>query len=188
VRAVASVAGGYRIGATFQRLMGVEGFARYLARINAVTSRQYQTGEVQYIPTIAHGLSDDVPVAAMPGDEPYSYHDRTHRTDAPTWSDRMTAAGLEPYLLYDAIGHAPLVAPTPLLIVHGTTDFFLLPEYAQATYDAAGGPEQLVWIETHNHIELYDQQPYVGEAVGALVPWLDAHLGRQAVRTPHAGA
>ena len=132
VRAVASVAGGYRIGATFQRAMGVDGFARYLARINALTTEQYQTGEVQYVPTIAHGLSDDTPVAAMPSDEPYSYYERTHRTDAPTWSDRMTAAGLEPYLLYDAIGHAPLVAPTPLLIVHGTTDFFLLPEYAQA--------------------------------------------------------
>jgi fermentation-respiration switch protein FrsA (DUF1100 family) len=188
VRAVASVAGGYRIGATFQRFMGVDGFARHLARINALTTKQYQTGEVQYVPTIAHGLSDEVPVAAMPAEEPYSYYDRTSRSDAPTWSDRMTAAGLESYLLYDAIGHAPLVAPTPLLIVHGTTDFFLLPEYAQAAYDAAVGPKQLVWIETHNHIEVYDQRPYVDEAVEALVPWLDAHLGRPAGQPPVAGA
>jgi fermentation-respiration switch protein FrsA (DUF1100 family) len=60
--------------------------------------------------------------------------------------------------------------------VHGTRDLFLLPEYAQAAYDAARGPKQLVWIETHNHIELYDQDPYVSQAVDALVPFLDKHL------------
>ncbi|MGH2600362.1 MAG: alpha/beta hydrolase [Dehalococcoidia bacterium] len=186
VRAVASVAGGYNIGATFQRFMGIEGFAGYLARVNALTTRQYETGEVQYIPTIAHTLSEEEPVVAMPNDEAFSYYDRTHRTDAPTWSERMTAAGLEPYFLYNAITHAPLVAPAPLLIVHGTTDFFLLPEYAQAAYDAAVGPKQIIWIETHNHIELYDQDPYVSQAVEALVPWLDANLKHRETRTPAA--
>ena len=33
--------------------------------------------------------------------------------------------------------------------------------YAQQAYDAAVGPKELVWIGTHNHIELYDQDPYV---------------------------
>ena len=69
-----------------------------------------------------------------------------------------------------------------MLIVHGTRDLFLLPEYAQATYDAARGPKQLVWIETHNHIELYDQDPYVSQAVTALIGFLDKHLAsRQAM-------
>jgi uncharacterized protein len=61
--------------------------------------------------------------------------------------------------------------------VHGTTDAALLPELAQAAYDAAGEPKQLVWIETHNHIELYDQDPYVSEAVGHVLGWLDRVLG-----------
>jgi fermentation-respiration switch protein FrsA (DUF1100 family) len=176
VKAVATVAGGYDIGATFQRLLGVERFAAHLRRINALHDRQRETGEVQYVPTIAHGLSDEIPVAAMPSEEPYAYYERTSRDHAPTWSDRMTAAGLESYLSYDAIPHAGLLAPTPLLVVHGTRDFFLLPEYAQATYDAATGPKQLVWIETHNHIELYDQEPYVSEALAAVIPFLDANL------------
>jgi uncharacterized protein len=176
VRAVASVAGGYDIGATFQRLLGVEPFAAYLRRINALHDKQRETGEVQYVPTIAHALSDEIPVAAMPSEEPYAYYARTSHDHAPTWSARMTAACLESYLSYDAIPHAGLLAPTPLLIVHGTRDFFLLPEYAQAAYDAATGPKQLVWIETHNHIELYDQEPYVSEAIAAVVPFLDANL------------
>ena len=46
----------------------------------------------------------------------------------------------------------------------------------QRLYDVAVGPKQLVWIETHNHVELYDQDPYVSQAVGAVVRFLDPHL------------
>jgi uncharacterized protein len=31
----------------------------------------------------------------------------------------------------------------------------------------------LIWIETHNHIELYDQDPYVSEAVAHVLGWLE---------------
>jgi uncharacterized protein len=41
-------------------------------------------------------------------------------------------------------------------------------------YDAASGDKQLNWVETHNHIELYDQDPYVSEVAAHVVGWLDA--------------
>jgi uncharacterized protein len=163
--ACASIAGGYDIGGTLQRAIGVEGFAAYLRLAN-----DRRDGE--YVPTIAKELSDDVPRAIMPVPEAYSYYDRTSRDHAPNWSPRTTAASFEPYLTFNAISQAPLVAPTPLLIVHGTTDAVLLPELAQAAYDAAIGPKELVWIETHNHIELYDQDPYVPEAASHVLRWL----------------
>jgi uncharacterized protein len=172
IRAVVSVAGGFNIGGTFQQFLGVEGFAMYLRTINELVASQRRTGEVQYIPTIAQTLSEEAPVAAMPNPEAFSYYDRTSKADAPNWSRTMTAASLEPYFIYNSIVHAPLVAPTPLLIVHGTKDMFLLPEYAQAAYDAAVGPKQLVWMETHNHIEVYDQDPYVSHAVSRVFEWL----------------
>ncbi|QSQ22888.1 alpha/beta hydrolase [Pyxidicoccus parkwayensis] len=177
VKAVASVGGGYDVGGSFQRFMGVEGFAAYCRRVNALVEKQALTGGVQYIPTIAHGLSAEVPVAMMPGDEAYSYYERTAKDDAPTWSYQVTAASLELLFAYNAVVHAPLVAPTPMLIVHGTKDLTLPPELARATYDAAIGPKELVWLETHNHVELYDQRPYVSEACGHLVRWLGAQLG-----------
>lgn len=176
IRAVVAIAGGYNIGGSFQRFMGVEGFARYIGLVNALVREEYRTGTVQYIPTISHGLSDDIPVAAMPIEEAYSYYDRTRKTDAPTWSEKMTAASLEPYFLYNAVAHAPLVAPTPILFIHGTKDTALLPEYAQQAYDAASEPKELIWIETHNHIELYDQDPYVSIAAGKAIRWLDRYL------------
>jgi fermentation-respiration switch protein FrsA (DUF1100 family) len=176
VRAVVAIAGGYNIGGSFQRMMGTEGFARYFGLVNGLVREEYRTGKVQYIPTIAHGLSEEVPVAVMPLEEAFSYYDRTHRTDAPTWSDKMTAASLEPYFLYNSVVHAPLVAPTPIQFIHGTKDTALLPEYAQQAYDAASDPKELIWIETHNHIELYDQDPYVSIAAAHAIRWLNTYL------------
>jgi fermentation-respiration switch protein FrsA (DUF1100 family) len=174
--ACASIAGGYDIGGTLQRAMGAEGLAAYMRLANELHERQRRSGRTEYIPTIAKELSDEVPVAIMPTAEAYSYYERTSRDHAPTWSWETTAASLEPYLTFNAISQAPLVAPTPLLIIHGTTDTVLVPELAQAAYDAAVGPRELVWIETHNHIELYDQDPYVSEAVGHVLSWLDRVL------------
>jgi fermentation-respiration switch protein FrsA (DUF1100 family) len=176
IKAVVSVAGGYDIGGTFQGFLGAQAFADYQRTINRLVANHLRTGQVEYVPTIAKELSAEVPVAIMPNPEAYSYYDRTGRADAPHWSRQMTAASLEPFLIYNAIAHAPLVAPTPLLIVHGTTDFVLLPEYAQKAYDAAIGPKQLIWMETHNHIELYDQDPYVSEACRHITGWLSGVL------------
>jgi hypothetical protein len=175
VKAVVSVAGGFDIGGTFQQFLGVDGFAAYYRRINDLVQRQYETGEVQYVPTTVPSLSAEVPIAAMPNEEAFSYYDRTSRADAPNWSNRMAASSFGPYFIYNAIAHAPLVAPAPLLIVHGTRDLFLLPEYAQQAYDAAIGPKELVWLDTHNHIEVYDQDPYVSEAVAHILRWLAEH-------------
>jgi fermentation-respiration switch protein FrsA (DUF1100 family) len=45
----------------------------------------------------------------------------------------------------------------------------------------AGGAEVALdggaWIETHNHVELYDQDPYVPEAAGHAIRWLNEHVG-----------
>jgi fermentation-respiration switch protein FrsA (DUF1100 family) len=176
IKAVVSIAGGFNIGGTFQQFMGIEGFNEFARKINEITMRQYLTGDTEYIPTIAHSLSEKVPMAAMPNEEAYSYYDRTHKADAPNWSEKMTAASLEPFFAYNAIVHAPLVAPNPLLIIHGTKDLFLLPEYARQAYDAALGPKELIWIETHNHIELYDQDPYVSIAASRAIQWLNRYL------------
>jgi uncharacterized protein len=99
----------------------------------------------------------------------------------------VDSASLEPFLTFNAITQARLVAPTPLLIVHGTTDTALPPELAQAAYDAATGPKDLVWIETHNHIELYDQDPYVSEAVGHVLGWLEPIVAATAMTSTATG-
>jgi len=44
----------------------VENFAAHFRKVNDLITKQYRTGEVQYISTIAESLSEQVPVAAMP--------------------------------------------------------------------------------------------------------------------------
>jgi fermentation-respiration switch protein FrsA (DUF1100 family) len=176
LRAVVAIAGGYDIGTTFQQGFGVDGFAAYVRRINDLVQEQYRDGEIRYIPTIAHTLDEQTPIAAMPNDEAFAYYDRTSKEEAPNWPRDLTADSLPTYFAYNAIAAAPLVAPVPLMVIHGTTDTALLPEFAQAAYDAAAEPKELVWIETSNHVELYDQEPYVPEAAGHAIRWLDAHV------------
>lgn len=176
IRSAVSVAGGFDIGSTFLANLGVDGFAAFMRQINDLVTNEYQTGEVQYIPAIAPDLSGGL--AFMPNPEAYGYYDRTSRTEAPTWENRVAVRSLQAYFTYSAIAHAPLVAPTPLLIVHGTVDLFLWPELAQRVYDAAHGDKEIAWIETHNHIELYDQRPYVSQAAGYVLDWLDRHGGK----------
>jgi uncharacterized membrane protein len=73
VKAVVATAGGYSIGGTFQRFMGVEGFARFREQVNERVMEEYRTGKVQYIPTISRWISAEVPMAVMPIEEAYSY-------------------------------------------------------------------------------------------------------------------
>jgi uncharacterized protein len=114
----------------------------------------------------------------MPVQEAYEYYGRAQATEAPNWENRVTVASMEQIVGWNVLGRAHLVAPRPLLVVHGTTDVLLPPRYAQEVYDHAGEPKQLQWIETTNHVELYDQAPYVPQAVDYLVGWLDEHLAR----------
>jgi uncharacterized protein len=177
VAAVVSIAGGYDIGGTFLANMGSEGFADFIRQINELVTREYESGEAEYIPAIARDLSEGL--AFMPNREAFSYYDRTSHTVAPSWENRVAVRSLPAYFAYNAVADAPLVAPTPLLVVHGTMDLFLWPEFAQRVYDAASGDKELTWFETHNHIELYDQDPFVTEAASRVVQWLDARLRRR---------
>lgn len=79
----------------------------------------------------------------MPNPEAFSYYDRTSRADAPAWENRVAVKSLQAYFAYNVIPDAALVAPTPLLIVHGTTDLFLWPEFALQAYESANGDKEL---------------------------------------------
>lgn len=174
VKALAIVAGAYNITDTYREFLGEEGFGAYLGTLTAARQRQYESGELQYMPAIA-GPRDYAP-SAMPVQEAYDYYSRAQATEAPSWENRLTVASMEHIVGWNVLERAHLVAPRPLLVIHGTTDVLLPPRYAQEVYDRAGEPKQLHWIETSNHVELYDQAPFVPEAIATLVDWLSLHL------------
>jgi uncharacterized protein len=49
--------------------------------------------------------------------------------------------------------------------VHGKVDAYCTPEGAQAAFDRAPGPKEIEWLDTSNHIDLYDQPQFVDAAV-----------------------
>ncbi|NUR90998.1 MAG: alpha/beta fold hydrolase [Nonomuraea sp.] len=78
---------------------------------------------------------------------------------------RITAGQWDPIPMppHEAVA---LIAPTPLLIVHGDADSFFPLEHAHQLYDAAGEPKEL-WIE-----------PGYGHAESAATPELVRRIGK----------
>lgn len=64
-----------------------------------------------------------------------------------------TAGELEEQLApVEPLTFAPHIAPHPLLMEHGRQDVVIPPANAQALYDAAGQPKQIVWFPDAGHI------------------------------------
>jgi uncharacterized protein len=76
----------------------------------------------------------------------------------------------------DLAGAAGFLGPTPLLVVHGRTDAYCSPEGAQAVFDVATGPKEILWLDSTNHIDLYDVDRFVDPAVARCAAWFAGHL------------
>jgi uncharacterized protein len=171
VKVVSIVASGLNLGDTLSEMLGKEGFVNFLKEFNKARQKHYETGEVQYIPAVA---TDNKP-AAMAGDEPFAYYG-TSRAWNPGWVNRYTTESVENLMSYSAVPYARHVSPTPLLIVHGKNDKYCFPKFAQQVYDEAGEPKEIVWLDTTNHIDLYDNEKYVGPAINKIVEWFNNYL------------
>jgi fermentation-respiration switch protein FrsA (DUF1100 family) len=171
IKAVSIVASGLNLADTLLEMLGKEGFVNFLKEFNNARQRHYDTGEVQYIPAVA---TDNKP-AAMIGDEPFEYYG-TSRAWSPGWVNRCTTESIENLMSYNAIPYARHVSPTPLLIVHGKNDKYCLPKFAQEVYDLADDPKEILWLDTSNHIDLYNNEKYVGPAINKIVEWFNKYL------------
>jgi fermentation-respiration switch protein FrsA (DUF1100 family) len=171
IKAVAIVASGLNLGDTLLDMLGKDGFINFLREFNAARQKHYDTGEVQYIPAVATGNKP----AAMIGDEPFEYYG-TSRAWSPWWVNRYTTESIENLMSYNAIPYAHHVSPTPLLIVHGKNDKYCFPKFAQQVYEEAGEPKEILWLDTTNHIDLYDNEKYVNPAISKIVEWFNRYM------------
>jgi hypothetical protein len=172
IRAVALVAGGYNDPRAMRDGMGPEAYRAAMAGFARVEQRQHETGAVEYLPAVA----DDPGVeAAMGGAEPFAYYG-TSRAAAPGWVKRVTRLSIRSLLTFDAAVGADFLGPTPALVVHGRRDDYCSPAAAQGIVDRLTGPKQLVWLDTTNHIDLYDQPAHVVPAVEHVGRWMRTHL------------
>jgi hypothetical protein len=173
VKVAALVGGAYNNAEAYRSFMGADALHGFFDWLSQMRQKQFESGELQYMPVIA-GPPTYGP-AAIPVQEGYEYYSRAHDIVAPTWENRLTVASMEALGSWSIVPHARLLS-IPLLVVHGTTDVLLPPRFAREVYELATGPKRLHMVETHNHVEIYDQAPYVPEAIDAILSWYGTHF------------
>ncbi len=172
IRALALVAAAFNDPKVMRQGIGEAGYREMMADFASVATREAATGTIDYIKAVSDVEGED---AAMPGAEPFEYYG-TDRSSAPGWRNEMTRLSVRELLTTDLAIGADFVGPTPTLIVHGRTDDFCSPSGAQDAFDRITGTKELVWLDTTNHIDLYDQEPYVGPAIDRIADWMAEYL------------
>jgi hypothetical protein len=172
IRAVALVAGGYNDPRAMRDGMGPEAYRAAMAAFADVEQRQHETGTVEYLPAVADAPGVE---AAMGGAEPFAYYG-TSRAAGPGWVNRVSRLSIRTLLAFDAAVGADFLGPTPALVVHGRRDDYCPPAAAREIFDRLTGPKDLLWLDTTNHIDLYDQPAHVAPAVERIARWMHTHL------------
>ena len=175
--------GGYAVRAAasdprIHAVVGIAGGYNSPARFNAADPDGYRQALSSFIDRYDEELpavAADGGAAAMAGDEPFAYYG-TPRSAAAHWENRVTYGSLHSLMTFDALGAAPFLDDTPLLVVHGRADASCSPELAEAVFTDAAGPKEIVWLDAQQHIDLYDTEPYVTQAVEAAARFLHQHL------------
>lgn len=172
-RAVACIGAFYGARAVFRGSLGHDGWVQQMRQLEEGRLADFKAGRTLAYQVAAPSSAPEG-TALAPGDEPYNFYSQRPKQVAPEahWANELTQESMQNVAEYDSTGYAPLVAPTPLLVVHGTVDLFVPPRYAEQVHAAAGEPKTMVWLETTNHVQLYDIEPYVGKAATALIDWL----------------
>jgi len=159
VRAVAGIAAAYNSPQRVRDMLGSDGFRTQLAGVVANLARESEGGEIAYLPAV----SADGP-AAMAGEEPFAYYG-TERSKSDAWVNQLSMDSFWQLMTLDALSATDLLEQTPFLVVHGRVDAVCTPEGAEAAYERATGPKEIEWLDTTQHIDLYDQPQFVGPAV-----------------------
>jgi uncharacterized protein len=170
VKAFAGIAGAYNTPYAMRAGMGPDPYRQTLASFTAVAERHDQGGDVQYTPAVARDGE-----AAMPGSEPFAYYG-TERGASAHWQNSVTRTSVRELLTVDNMIGADFLSPTPGIIVHGVQDAYCSPDGARDAYERIGGPKQIVWLDANLHIDLYDREPYVSQAVDAVSAFFGEHL------------
>ena len=170
-RALALIGSGYNQPALMRERFGPQAFDDLMAEFSAIAQRQYDTGHVEYWPA---ANPEGMP-AGIPGPEGWSYYG-TERGIRPNWDNRCTALSVKEELTVTAAHAYPLLATTPLLIVHGTGDQACPLDDARSAFDAASGPKELVTVDATNHVDIYDREDLVTAAVDSAAAWFGEHL------------
>ena len=143
-----------------------------IERSRKAEEKYRRDGEAEYIPAVSPNPKDMT--AAMPTREPYAYYG-TQRGFSPNYINRFAVMGYEGFLTFNAMDSAKDIK-VPTIVIHGTRDLFCTPEGARQFYEGLTVTKDIFWMETTNHIDLYEKDKYVDRAVKIATDWFDKHM------------
>jgi fermentation-respiration switch protein FrsA (DUF1100 family) len=164
VKAFASVAGIFDLRS--QIINGKPGDKEKLRDImkKSAEARQkyFETGEVEYV----QQMPDIDENSSRIRKEAYEYY-RTLRGLVPNWGEnKMVVFSMDTRRSYDITDQIELLSPRPYLAIAGTEALtFSLSETA---FKRANEPKEFFKIEGASHVDLYDIDKYVDQAVNKL--------------------
>jgi len=163
VRAYASVSGLFDLRSLI--INGKPGDKKRLSDIikKSVEARQqyFETGEVEY----ELQISDIDENSNQLRKEAYDYY-WTPRGKVPNYENKMAVFSLDTRVSFDITDQIELLAPTPYLAIAGTKALTF--GLSKRAFNSANEPKELFKIEGATHVDLYDIDEYVDQAVEKL--------------------
>ena len=171
IRAVAGISIFDVGGAT--REMGKEKLLAFLEKVSA-----QKTAEAHGDPLLLSPIIPDTK-AELPPDAPtylvqaVDYY-RTPRAWHPRSTNRAVFSLLDRSVNFFPFQLMGTLLTQPLLIISGDQSDTI--KYSQEAYDAACGPKELFLVKGAGHVDMYDKEPYVSEAVVKLASFFAENL------------
>lgn len=172
VKAFASVAGLFDLRT--QITNGKPGSEANMAKImkQSAEARQkyFETGEVEYM----QQMPDIDENSNILRKQAYEYY-RTIRGLVPNWGEnKMAVMSRDTRRSFDITDQIKLLAPRPYLAIAGTKALTF--GLSQIAYERANEPKEFFKIEGASHVDLYDIDKYVDQAVNNLVDFYSKNL------------
>lgn len=167
LKSFATVAAWMHDAESLKKLFGEEVIQKRMQAGIAARKAYEATGKVELVPAFT---TKNDPLAAMTG-QPI-YYGNPQRGSIPEWKNQFALMSWPEWIEFDALAVAPRVK-TPALFVH--SDGSALPENVKRFYNTMPGSKKLFWTEGQ-HLDFYDQEPYVTKAVQAVTEHFQSTL------------
>lgn len=147
-------------------------FSNMIKKSAEARQKYYETGKADYVLQI----SDIDENSNQLRKEAYDYY-WTSRGKVPNYENKMVLFSLDTRISFDITDQINLLSPTPCLVITGTKSLtFGLNEKA---YNKASEPKEFFKISDATHVDLYDIDKYVNQAVERLKMFYFNNLTRE---------
>lgn len=144
---------------------------KFLEMVSEERTAEANGGEVIYGNYVPENVSDDLPVTMK---EAHDYY-RTPRAQYPTSENKVRLTSMSNIYTFEAFHLIDELLTQPLLMIAGSkSDALYVSE--RAINRAASKVKELYLINGATHIDMYDRQPYVDEAIGKMTLFLKENL------------